>query len=267
MKKLLIGGIIALIIVALLTVGARAQFVGDYCTVGTVDIENSVVSSGVHTKMSYSFTCSGAASYSGQITKMLIKIPFTGIENLEASDSYGTLDVLEGPEYVGKTESETESTIGVIFRKGLLIENKTNSYTLTLEFDTNTLISTSENGISTVKPDGLGPSPKITIVSKGITETTLSVDKNNYNLELPEGASIQKTTKGCNIDGGTIVCTGLTPKELNSVEVQWEGGSGETDISLETILNKLLNKGKESAPSIVNLVKNLVKRGMSEISE
>ncbi|MFO7872303.1 MAG: hypothetical protein R6U26_01520, partial [Candidatus Undinarchaeales archaeon] len=250
-----------------LTAGARAQFAGDYCTIGTVDIENSVVSSGVHTKMSYEFTCSDASANSGQITKMLIKVPFTGIQNLEASDSYGTLDVLEGPEYVGKTESETDSTIGVIFRKGLLIENETNSYKLALEYDTASLVSTSESGLFTLKPEGLGSTPKITIISKGVTETTISIENIDYKLILPEGSSIQKTTKGCNIDGGTIVCTGLTPEKLNSVEVQWEGSSEEMDIPFEEIIGKLLNTGKESAPSIINLVKNIVEKGMNQISD
>lgn len=260
MKRLLIGGIICLILIALLTAGVNAQLIQDSCSVKNVKIENEIVSAGAHSKINYNFECSGASSYQGQVTKMLVTLPYKGVKNLEASDSYGSMEVLKGPKYTGLSEDETESTIGVMFRKGLLIRNQTENYKLTIEFDTTELVSTSESGVSTLKPEGLASSPKITIIAKGVTETKLPVQKVDYKLNLPEGAAVQKTTKGCKINEGVILCEDHTPEELNSVEVKWKGGSGTEKIPFTDIIKKVLSQGRKSAPSIINIVKTVAGR-------
>ena len=260
MKRVLIIGTILLIIAIFLGIisDANAQFVGDQCSVGTVHVENSILSSGIHTKITYPFSCSNASSYEGQMTKMIITVPYADISGVSATDQYGSMKVLEGPTYIKSESTETDTTIGVIFRKGLLIANEDNSYTLSIEFDSNALAKEDSNSVMSLTPKGLVPNPKVTIISKGITETTIPVENVEYKLVLPDGASVQKITSGCQLDNNVITCQNLKPDDLSTIEIKWTSGS-ITQNPIK-IVNNIKNKVVKFLPGFSDTFNNLLNK-------
>jgi hypothetical protein len=219
MKKALV----LLVFLALFVSAANAQMIGDYCSVQGVDVDTVVESYGsAHVKMTYHFECGGASAYSGQVTKMLITVPYTGIDNLEASDSLGSMKVLEGPEYVKATEEVAETTIGAIFRKGLVIDAVSNAYDLSIEFDTITLVETMDSTYS-MKPGGLGATPKVTIVGTGVTETTLPIAVLSFDVTLPEKTAIEQITPSvCQFQGNKVSCSDVSADDFDALEIRWK---------------------------------------------
>ena len=219
MKKVLA----LLVFLAIFASAANAQMIGDYCSVQGVDVDTVVESYGsAHVKMTYHFECTGASAYTGQVTRMLITVPYTGIDNLEASDPLGSMKVLEGPEYVKATEEVAETTIGAMFRKGLLIDASSNSYDICIEFDTITLVESTDSTYL-IRPGGLGANPKVTIVGTGITEMTLPVQVFGFGMTLPEKTAIEQITPSvCQFQGNKVSCSDVSSADFDALEIRWK---------------------------------------------
>lgn len=229
--------ILTLIILLTFISAANAQLIGDYCSVSSVDVENTIEEIIVHTEMTYHFSCSGASGLQGQVTKMMITVPYVGIANAEASDNFGSMVMLEGPQYISVAEDDGETVIGVIFRKGLLVTTEQQAYDLKIEFDSVMAELTEDGG--EISPAGLAVSPKVTIVTTGLTETTIPAMLYDYSLTLPEGASIQEIAQtACQFQGNVVSCPNLGVSEMQQLEIKWTKAETLQD-SVKGYANKL----------------------------
>lgn len=257
-KKLLLITAVFLLIFAST---AYAQLIPQQCTVRSVDVSNTI-SDTVTTKLLYRFECSAFTQYQGQITKMIIKVPYTGLRNIEAEDPFGPMKVLEGPEYIKSSESEGETVIGVMFRKGLLMTTENTVYSIAIKFDAPALVSQSES-IYSIKPGELVNNVKITIVSTGITEMTIPVSNIDYVLNLPEGSGIQQVTPSvCGIAGGKVSCNNLDKEQFSQVEIKWTQAAGEGwSGKIQEYTKKYLPFASNLFKNAFSLVKKLITSG------
>ncbi len=174
-----------------------------------------------HTKTMIRLLCTGEEDEEEMVTKLVYKIEFTDIQNFEASDELGTLKVLEGPEYATATVSGKEATIGVILRKPLFLSEDESVATINFDYDSDSLtIPAGENAFA-IKPGKLIGNPKITIVSRGVTEAILPLEKLDYELLLPKGATVQTLPQGCSINSGVILCEQISKGTFESLEIKW----------------------------------------------
>ncbi|MFH1425009.1 MAG: hypothetical protein ABIG20_05085 [archaeon] len=254
MKRILLLGIVLLVI---LTSSAYAQMPGDDCVVGKVDA--SVAYDGTaHVKMIYRFTCSGTIDYTGQVTKMLISLPLNDVKNVEVEDGLGSMKVLEGPEYVKVEKDSDESKIGIIFRKGLLINRETNDYDIAIEFDTDSLVTEGES-VNSISSGVLVANPKVTIITSGMTETVLPVNAFDFALKLDEEASIQSVKPSvCAIEGGDVECADLSKQEMEQLEISWTGGSTGWGGKIQGFTKKYLPAAGDFLGSLFGNIKDML---------
>ena len=251
MKKIF-AVLIVLTAVILIAKPAAAQF--EKCSLDTVKVVNDFsADSKMHSRTTWTFSCQNSTRNFGQMTKLIYTVPLTETSNFEASDSLGTMKVLEGPEYATAVTTAKGSTIGAIFRKPLLITDESTSYGITVEFDSSSLAGTGENGTSSIMPGKQIANPKVTILTTGITETVYPVEKVDYELNLPSGSSVQTVSiGGCAIKGGNIICQNLNQADFNSLEIKWAKPEG---------VGGLLRKIKENIgnllPGLTNVFKGL----------
>ena len=203
---------------------ANAQLVGDQCTVDIVDV-NIEYDTSAHVKMTYNFACQGNAENVGQLTKMLIKLPLGEVENVKASDSYGALDVLEGPAYVKTVSTADETSIGVMLRKGLIITLDEEKYALTVEFDAPTLVEEGEEEYI-LAPGVLAADPQTTIITEGITTTKIPVSMYNFKLGLYEASIKEVGPSVCEIKESDVVCGGLNKESFEELGIKWTQTGG-----------------------------------------
>jgi len=233
----------------------NAQAVLEQCSVPTVNIENTVTGSNTHVEMTYSFKCNAFDSYKGQITRMIFILPYVDINGLKASDSYGSLDVLEGPPYVMSRSTMTETSIGVVFRKGLRATDANTSYDITVEFDTYGLISKSSSDYTT-KPGDLAANTKVTIVTAAVTEATLVPGNVDFSLVLPGNAAIETIVpEACSFQANKVSCTALTQEEFDEVEITWTktGFEGWTD-TIQEYTDRLMPKVTDQIGGLLSKV-------------
>jgi hypothetical protein len=251
MKKAIFALVVFL---AVIVSAANAQLIGDYCSVTSVDVDCSIENKLVHPEMTFHFSCSGASGLQGQLTKMLITIPYTGITNIEASDNFGSMTMLEGPQYVGATEDSGETVIGVMFRKGLLVTTDQQTYDLTVEFDSE--MATYSDSVGELSPGGLAVSPKVTIVTTGITETTIPAMLYDFSLTLPEKSTVSEITPaGCQFQGNEVSCSNLDAAAMGQLRVKWTEAPGSLEESLKHYANKITGTFKNWFGGIKKVIK------------
>ncbi len=259
MKKLVlpIAFLISLFLVAM-PVAAQAE----KCALGTLNVANDVsaIDARGHSKTSFLLSCENTTKDFGQVTKVVYNVPLTDITSFEASDSLGTMKVLEGPAYATVTAGAKESTLGVIFRKPLLITDVETSAVFTVEFDSFELIGVGENGTYSISPGKQVSNPKTTIITNGITESTYTISKVNYELSLPTDASVQTMPTGCVLQGGKVKCQGLNQTDFNSLKIDWSKPQ-----SAGGILTLIKNKVSGLLPGITNLFKGISSKIMNLI--
>lgn len=236
----------------LVSIPVYAQSIEQQCLVSGVEITNTI-SESTTTKMLFRFECAGIEDYKGQVTRMLIKVPYTDVSNLKAEDPYGEMVVLEGPSYISSKTVEDGTQIGVMFRRGLVIGKESSAYSVAIAFDSGSIVKTSES-INSIKPGNLADKVKVTIVSTGITEISLPVSKVKYTLKLPPGSSITQTPKECHISEGILSCEELGIEQFKQIEVKWSGASGTGWES------KLKNITKNILPKVSNFLKKIVSK-------
>lgn len=191
------------------------------CLLTNAKVSQDVSGDLEHTKTMIRLLCTGEEDEQEMVTKLIYKIEFTDIQNFEASDELGTLKVLEGPEYAtAKTEGK-ETTIGVILRKPLFLSEDESVATINFDYDSSSLATSAGENAFSIKPGKLIGNPKITIVSRGVTEAILPVDKLDYELLLPKGSTVQTLPQGCSINEGTILCEQMAKGTFESLEVKW----------------------------------------------
>lgn len=229
------------------------------CSLSAVAVSNDASSQLAHAKTTFELSCSGTVPNLGQVTKLVYRIPLADITSFEASDGFGSLKVLEGPEYATAKTVGKESVIGVIFRKGLLITDDNTSYKVNVDFDSASLVGAGANNTFSIKPGSLVASTKVTIVSTGVTETTYTIPKVNYELLLPDGSSVQTLPQGCSISNGKVSCAGLSQQAFSELEIKWIKASGMEEITgvLDKIRN-LFSKTTEKGPGILKRITNKI---------
>ncbi|HIJ98892.1 TPA: hypothetical protein H1005_03025, partial [archaeon] len=122
-------------------------------------------------------------------------------------------------------------------------------------------VSAGENGTFSIMPGKQLSSPKVTIVTGGVTETIYPVERVNYELKLPSDASVQTLTSGCSLSGGQISCQNLNQTVFNALEIRWSkpaGGSGlfgKIRQNIGNLLPGLTNVFKGIGSSLAKLVK------------
>lgn len=240
----------SLILVAL-PVSAQAE----KCSLGTVSVVNDVdVDGNAHSKTTFSFACQNSTKDFGQVTRIVYHVPLTDVSNFEASDSLGTMKVNEGPQYATSTIGTRESTLGVNFRKPLLITDDATSYSVVDEFDSNNeLVSKLGNGTFSIKPGKQVSNPKTTIITSGVTETTYSIDMIKYELNVPTDAAINvSAAPGCVASNSRVTCQNITGAAFNDVEITWIKPQG-----LGGIIEQVKDKVSGWMPTITNLFKRL----------
>ncbi len=238
----------------------HAQF--EPCSLSKIKVVSDATKTDVyHAAISFDFACAGAEKEQGQMTRFIYKVPLTDITNFEASDSLGSLKVLEGPEYATVSTGTKESTIGVIFRKGLLITDSNTTYRLNVDFDSASIVGIGENETA-IKPGNLVRSPKVTIITTGITETTYPIEKIDYELDLPADSSVKQLPSGCSINAEKVFCTGLTQEEFNALEIKWvktEGiGAGLVE-KIRSIFSKYGPQTTSAIKTIADKITSLIK--------
>ena len=244
MKATILGlAVLVALIVAVAPVSAHVE----PCLLTNVKVANDVTSDAEHTKTTIKILCTGEEDEDEQVTKLVYKIQFADIQNFDASDEFGSLKVIEGPDYAGVKTAGKESTIGVIFRKSLVLSEEEKTYTVNFDFDSKSLVAaTGENSYS-IKPGNLLAMPKLTIVSRGVTEALLPVEKVDYELVLPEGASVQNLPEGCSLSSGKVACSQITFEQFGKLEVKWSTPKSLEDSLVEKF--RLLFKPKSGSDS------------------
>jgi len=244
--------IIAFAIFSLILTGTASAMVSDQCSVEKLEVENIATEITTKAKMTYYFECRPSSAYDGQVTKMVVTIPYRDVYNVEASDGLGDMKVFEGPAYAAATRSDTDATVGSFFRKSLLIKNDTTKYMLTIEFQSDLLVTEAEK-VYTITPKGLGANPKVTIITSGITETVLPVGNIDYKLTLPTGSAVVSSPSGCSLSEGVVTCDGMVASGLDKVEVKWTGsGPGLLSTKIRDAVNKYM------PDTFANIFKNLL---------
>ena len=191
---------------------------------------------------------------------MLITLPLTDVNNVKASDAFGSMDVLEGPEYVKATTGSDGTKIGVIFRRGLLVSEDEARYDVAIEFDTDALVDKAEDTYS-VKPGLLKANPKVTIVTSGLTETVMPVSLFDFSLDLKEGASVTQVKPAvCGIDASDVECDSLSGEQLESLEIKWTGGGTGWGDKIQGYTEKYLPTVKNFFGGLVEKVKGIFNR-------
>ena len=250
MKKAALALIILTVIILIARpISAQAE----KCSLGAVEIVNDVNGNAeAHSKVTWRFSCSNSTVNYGQLTKIVYSIPLTDVANLETTDSFGSMKVLEGPAYGTATLSGKQTTIGVIFRKAIMITNEQASSFVTVDFDSAALVSKGENSTFSISPAKQVANPKVTILTAGITETTYPIGKFNYELGLPSDASVQTISAGCSLRTGRVLCQNINQTEFNSIEIRWTmaGEGGGIMERFRQITGKLL-------PSVTNIFKGI----------
>ena len=247
--------VLASLILAAVPVSAHVE----PCLLTNVKVANDVSGEAQHTKTTIKLLCTGEEEVDEQVTKLVYKIPFADVQNFEASDEFGSLKVLEGPDYASAKTAGKETTIGVIFRKALVLSDVEKTYAVNFDFDSASLVSSAgENSYST-KPGNLLAMPKLTIVSRGVTEALLPVEKVDYELVLPEGASVQNLPEGCSLSNGKVACSQITFEQFGKLEVKWSTPKSLEDSLVEKF--RLLFKPKSSQPgsSILTTITSKIK--------
>ena|GEM_PF-5264791 len=235
MKKAIFAGIVLFFVIAS---AANAQLIGDYCNVDSVSIDSSIEGEVTHIDMTYHFSCGGASGLQGQLTKMIVTIPYSGIYNVEAADNFGSMTMLEGPQYISAVEDNGETVIGVIFRKGLLVTTEQQTYDLMVEFDSSMAKYT--DSIGELSPGGLAVSPKVTIVTTGLTETTIPAMLYDFSLTLPERSSVESMTPAvCQFEGNEVSCLNLDSGAMQELKVRWTEAPGSLEESVRHYADRL----------------------------
>jgi len=250
----------ALLASLLLLSAAHAELAGDYCTVGSVGV-NVKYDTSAHVKMTYYFACEGEEEDVGQLTRMLIKLPLGSVQNVKASDSYGELDVLEGPDYVKAVSTVDETNIGVMFRKGLLITMEEKKYPLTIEFDAPTLVKVGEND-HTLEPGVLAADPSTVIVTNGITTTRIPVSEYDFKLELYDANIKEVSPSVCEIKESDITCSDLDKEKFEEVKIKW----GQEASPTQEWSERIKDYTKRYVPTIGGTIKKLFSGLLDSIS-
>jgi len=239
--------LVVLIVFLIATSAAHGQLLTDLCRVSTVDATTIIEGDTASVKTTYHFDCDSSDEDVGQVTRMLVTLPFTDLKQVEASDSLGALRVLEGPEYVYVQKGITDSTVGIIFRKGLLLTDRSTEYDLSLEFQTDSLVRTKAD-FKTLEPGKIINIPKVAIVSTGMTDTTLEINTINYELSIPSTTAFEEVEgESCDISGGSLDCEGMTLQEFKELDVTLKI-TGE-----ETIFDSFKNIGDKVSGTFKNL--------------
>lgn len=257
MKKIALA-LAAAIMLVLIAQPINAQI--EACSVGAVNVLTDASVPEVHHQVIWNFVCSGDMHDYGQVTKMLYTIPITGITNFDASDSFGSLKVLEGPQYAAVAQGAKQSTIGVIFRKGLQITDANTSYAITVDFDSAEPLKSMGNDTFAIKPQNMVASPKVTIITAGITETAYQLNTVNYVLNLPQDTSVKTLPEGCHIKSGNVYCPSLSKDELSSLEITFSksAGAGSVIEKLRQIASKFLPAGKNIFKLVTDRISSII---------
>jgi len=253
MNKTILTITIALFTLILVALPVSAQ--AEKCTLGAVNIVNNVdVDGNAHSKTTFSFACQNSTKDFGQVTRIVYHVPLTDVGNFEASDSLGTMKVSEGPQYATATIGTRESTLGVNFRKPLLITDDSTAYSVIVEFDSNNeLVSKLGNGTFSIKPGKQVSNPKTTIITTGVTETTYSIDKIKYELNIPTDSTINvSAAPGCVASNSRVTCQNISGAAFNDVEITWIKPQG-----LGGVIEQVKDKISGWMPTITNIFKQL----------